>query len=158
MLIIVSCQTLRQDQKKLSNIDRRHPELINQICASKYNNTDSVREIIQYLPGQVIFDTNLVFINCDSINTVKTTNPTVNSKKVPCPPNTHQVDTFKKEVLVTTSNDAQERVLTKSNDSLTQVVIKTQTNLKTANKANIILAILLSVLIVGALIKTIYFK
>lgn len=158
LLITVSCQTLRQDQKKLSKIDNRHPELIDQICAKKYNNTDSVREIIQYLPGQVIFDTNLVYINCDSILKVKDTIKKVNTKKIPCPPSTYKIDTILKDKFVYISNDAQERVLIKSKDSLNNIVIVTQTKLKIVNKANRIIISILSILLIGLLIKAIYFK
>jgi hypothetical protein len=158
ILLITSCQTLKIDQKNLSKIDKRHPELIDQICASKYNNTDSVREIIKYLPGQVIFDTNLVYINCDSIIKAKDTTKKVNTKKIPCPPNTHKTDTLLKDRFVYTSNDAQERVLIKSKDSLNNIVIVTQTKLKTANKAIRIIIGLISIGLLGLLIKIIYFK
>ncbi len=102
-ILLSGCYTTKKATKQVAKAQAIHPEVVASACISYYPTKDSIVERTVYLPGKI--DTipgKTITINCDSIVAAAKSKSTtssgtlVSSKSVsvPCPPSTHQVDTF----------------------------------------------------------------
>lgn len=149
-LLIASCNTLKQDSRKLHRISQRNPELIAEKCKETFNPADSIHESIVYLPGVTKYLDNFVEVNCDSV--VKYVKD-VKFYKVKCPPSITIRDTIVKDKFIKEVDRASIFLLEKSKDSLSQVSTEQKTKIKTKNKTITILGSILGLLAIWTLFK-----
>jgi len=165
-LIIASCNTLKQDSRKLSKIDYRHPELVAQICDKNFKSVDSVRETIKYIPGETIIRYNTVRLNIDSL--IRTLSLRVDSIKdtffmdIVCPPSEKRIDTIYADKFMTSTHKANTYLLELDRDNLQltnlkkdDIIMTLNQKIKSKNTKMAILSSILGLLVIGFIIKII---
>jgi hypothetical protein len=170
-LILAGCYTAKKATKQIAKAQAIHPEVVAGACISYYPTKDSIVERKIYLPGKVVtLPGKTITINCDSIVAAAKSTPSnstlVSSKSVsvPCPPSTHQVDTFYAFKEKYQESSAKLKVVEAMNSVLAAKVVVAQAQFahseeKVSRKNKIILYLALGygVFILG-LIAKLYFK
>ena len=115
-LIFSSCSPT----KRIGGLAVKHPDAVKRVCADMFPPEVKTVTNTEYIHGATIYDTAMVFVDCDSVIAMakshgKDGKTMVQTKlvRVPCPPSTHSVDTFVKTETITIENKAKIEVLTK---------------------------------------------
>lgn len=164
ILLLTSCISTKYDNKKLSNIDRRHPQLLAEKCNDKFKSTDSVKEIVKYIQGEPIIKNSVVRVNIDSL--IKTLPPKIITDtdtffmNIVCPPSIIRIDTIHSDKTITSTYAANVYILEKKQDSLHLEVINAKSreiNLKNKvskkNNTILILSSILGLIVIWSFIK-----
>lgn len=108
-LIFSSCAPA----KRLGAISAKHPDAARRVCVAMFPPEIKTVTDTKYLQGETIYDTAMVYVDCDSVVKLAKTDPRIIVKqvKVPCPPSSHRVDSVFKNTTVTIINKEKERVL-----------------------------------------------
>jgi hypothetical protein len=92
LFIIVGCNALKIDKKRVSKISYRNPGVLKEYCANNFKGKDSVYKEVKYLPGKIdTIEGQTIIIDCDSVS--KDTVYKTKTVQVKCPPSTAQHDT-----------------------------------------------------------------
>lgn len=160
LIFIVSCNTLKNDKKKVAKIDARHPVLIAEVCAKNFKSIDSIREVIKYIPGEPTIKIEKVRVNLDSL--IRTIPPDTITRFIDiiCPPSLIRIDTVLSDKTITSTHSANIYLLEKTQDSLHLVIINQKGEIITKdnkiskkNKHILILTSILGLLGLGFLVK-----
>jgi hypothetical protein len=121
--VLTGCLTEKRALKKMNVIAARKPDAALKFCADRFPSEVKTITDTKYLPGQTVYDTAMVYVDCDSVlssSKLRGSN-TVQIKRVaiPCPPSSHTTDTVVKTITNTVTNTAKELLLTKERDEAT---------------------------------------
>lgn len=151
-LFITSCQTIKWAERGIYKRDSKYPQVIENICANRYKGIDSVRELIEYLPGSLIIEHDTISVDCDSA--IKTKTKIV---RVPYYTTIRKVDTIVKDKITYQSNKANEGRLIRERDSVSYIITIQQHDLDKSKKRLKFFYIASAIFIIG-LIVILYFK
>jgi hypothetical protein len=145
-VLMMSCNTLKQDQKNLVHIVIHNPILLDKWCSSNYKTKDSISTVIKYLPGSVITkEGNTIYVDCDTIH-----DTLLRKVKITCPVYKVKTDTIISERLSFNDNPSTLstiEILTKENKLMAEdLLIVTNDKNRLTLKLNSVLIKLWSVI------------
>lgn len=107
--------------KRLGGLAAKHPDAALKVCANMFPVKVETVTNTEYVAGATVYDTSVVYVDCDSvIKSANSTNVNGSQKvltklvRVPCPPSTHRVDSVFKTITITKTDTKQIKLLEKN--------------------------------------------